>query len=109
MEPEQRRYADQIDKASDHDLLIKAVTHLESICNKQDSAGGAVKELSGKMDNRSIEVDKKLDKKLDSLTFWRLVIVLTVIVSGLCATVAINSKTIVENKTNIAHQSEEGN
>jgi hypothetical protein len=97
---QQRRLTDQVEASSDHDLLIEVVTHLKSICKKQDETAKAVKDLSEKM-------DVKLEKKLDSPTFWKLVVVLTLVIGSLYTAVGVNLVTSRVNSTNIAHYNSE--
>ena len=100
---EQRRYTDHIERTSDHDLLIKLHTKIDSICSNLTANTKAIKDLSDKIDircDRRNEVcAKAAERKLDSPTFWKLVVSLTIIIGSLSSAVGINLVTSTENKT----------
>ena len=96
-----RRYTDHLDKSSDHDLLIRLHTKMDSVCKtlkeKNDSINHTIEILNKNCLHRREVCDKVLDEKLPGATFWKMVIILTIVLGALFTTAITNRVDVTKN------------
>ena len=96
-----KRYTDHLDRASDHDLLIKLNTKMDSVCRalteKTTSIDHAFEMLNKSCAVRKTTCDKVLDSKLAGTTFWKLVAILTVVLGVMFTATTKNTIDVAKN------------
>ena len=105
-----KRYTDHLEKTSDHDLLIKLNTKMDSVCvalkDKPTSIDHAFEMLNASCAARKTACDKTLDSKITGTTFWKLVAILTVILGIMFTATTKNTIDIAKNIITIMHNQE---
>ena len=85
----------------EHDLLITTAANVENICKKLDRFDEKVTTRIDKLDDKiQAHIDKsdtEMDRKLDTNTFWKVIMILVIV---LIATGGV----VVKNKTCISEQ-----
>ena len=96
-----RRYTDHLEQSSDHDLLIRLHTKMDSVCKtlkeKNDSINHTIEILNKNCLHQREVCDTVLEKKLPGATFWRLVGILIVVLSVLFTTAITNRVDVTKN------------
>lgn len=100
-----KRYTDHLDRASDHDLLIKLNTKMDSVCRalteKTTSIDHSFEMLNKSCAIRKTTCEAAIDKKVPGTTFWTLVIILTGVLGVLFTTAITNRVDITSNYANL--------
>ena len=100
-----RRYTDHIEKASDHDLLTKLNSKMDSVCkahkDTQDFLKDSIKTIDTRCESRLVLINQNHDKAVDKPMFkWLIGILIIVLLAGF-SVAKMNSSAISKSEATI--------
>ena len=100
-----RRYTDHIAKASDHDLLTKLNSKMDSVCKThketQDFLKDSIKTIDTRCESRLVLINKNNDNTVDKPLLRWLVGILVLVLLTVFGVAGMNSVSISKNEATI--------